>query len=147
MMRLGKMRHIFINRQTLLMIGLSYKQKCNNFGYHSSEVQSKGNDSVGTWTDVRVGQIPIFLDWYQYWTDTNTDLLSINVGQIFAHLRGQFLVCVLFSKIHRDGSIKYHRSPCLETAQPLLCKKVQNNWANGDTVQIHVQEIDPRWLG
>ena len=26
------------------MIGLSYKQKCNNFGYHSSEVQSKGND-------------------------------------------------------------------------------------------------------
>ena len=37
--------YIFINRQTLLMIGLSYKQKCNNFGYHSSEVQSKGNDN------------------------------------------------------------------------------------------------------
>ena len=29
------------------MIGLSYKQKCNNFGYHSSEVQSKGNDREG----------------------------------------------------------------------------------------------------
>ena len=28
------------------MIGLSYKQKCNNFGYHSNEVQSKGNDKV-----------------------------------------------------------------------------------------------------
>ena len=28
------------------MIGLSYKQKCNNFGYHSSEVQSKGNDTI-----------------------------------------------------------------------------------------------------
>ena len=27
------------------MIGLSYKQKCNNFGYLSNEVQSKGNDS------------------------------------------------------------------------------------------------------
>ena len=26
------------------MIGLSYKQKCNNFGYHSIEVQLKGND-------------------------------------------------------------------------------------------------------
>ena len=25
------------------MIGLSYKQKCNNFGYHSIEVQPKGN--------------------------------------------------------------------------------------------------------
>ena len=27
------------------MIGLSYKRKCNNFGYHSNEVQSKGNDN------------------------------------------------------------------------------------------------------
>ena len=26
------------------MIGLSYKQKCNNFGYLLIEVQSKGND-------------------------------------------------------------------------------------------------------
>ena len=26
------------------MIGLSYKQKCNNFGYLSIEVWSKGND-------------------------------------------------------------------------------------------------------
>ena len=29
------------------MVGLSYKQKCNNFGYHSNEVQSKGNDKCG----------------------------------------------------------------------------------------------------
>ena len=29
------------------MIGLSYKQKCNNFGYHLKEVQSKGNDNQG----------------------------------------------------------------------------------------------------
>ena len=28
------------------MIGLSYKQKCNNFGYHSIEVRSKGNDTT-----------------------------------------------------------------------------------------------------
>ena len=27
------------------MIGLSYKQKCNNFGYPLNEVQSKGNDT------------------------------------------------------------------------------------------------------
>ena len=30
------------------MIGLSYKQKCNNFGYHSIEVRLKGNDK---WLD------------------------------------------------------------------------------------------------
>ena len=29
----------------IIFIGLSYKQKCNNFGYHSIEIQSKGNDS------------------------------------------------------------------------------------------------------
>ena len=29
------------------MIGLVCKQKCNNFGYLSNEVQSKGNDRSG----------------------------------------------------------------------------------------------------
>ena len=37
--------HKFINRQTLANDWLSCKQKYNNFGYHSNEVQSKGNDS------------------------------------------------------------------------------------------------------
>ena len=39
------------------MIGLSYKQKCNNFGYHSNEVQSKGNDSIHPNSDSKQVQL------------------------------------------------------------------------------------------
>ena len=37
---------MIIDIQALLMIGLSYKQKCNNFGYLSIQMWLKGNDNL-----------------------------------------------------------------------------------------------------
>ena len=50
-------QNIFINRQELSNDWLNCQQKCNNFGYLSIEVRSKGNDTM------QLSEIRIIIYW------------------------------------------------------------------------------------
>ena len=77
--------NIFISRQTLLMIGLGYKQKCNNFGYLSIQVWLKGNDTRNVSIFVQIlgiNHFQPFLVELSFKTHYQTFFKLIKVGQI-----------------------------------------------------------------